>query len=146
MIADAPYFSSRHLSHHEEITTPHLAAADHDDDVPCEVMLRLEHTKAMKQSKPDVYTISQNAKLVLLERLRHEITSKMIGDGVKKRKRKRGTAMTTCGGGVDDSNKCARGDGMASDVANKSDGAVDTNLSTRRFAKTIVRSRLIVGK
>ena len=100
----------------------------------------------MKQSKPDVYTISQNAKLVLLERLRQEITSKLIDDGVKKRKRKRGTAMTTCGGDVDDSNKGARGDIMASDVANESDGAVDTNLSSRRFAKTIVRSRLIVGK
>ncbi len=99
----------------------------------------------MKQPKPDVYTISQNAKLVLLERLRQEITSKVIEDGVKQRKRKRGVAVTTCGVGVDDS-KGARGDSMSSDVANESDGAADANLSSRRFAKSIVRSRLIVGK
>ena len=102
--------------------------------------------KAMKQSKPDVYTISQNAKLVLLERLRQEIISKVIDDGVKKRKRKRLTAMTTCSGGVDDSNIGAHGDSMASDDANESDGAADANLSSKRFVKSIVRSRLIVGK
>ncbi len=90
-----------------------------------------------------LYSISQNAKLVLLERVKQEITSKVIVvDIAKKRKRKRETTTTTtttCGG-----------DGTQKEItstANTNDnGAPDACPLSDTFAKTIIRSRLIVGE
>jgi hypothetical protein len=94
--------------------------------------------RVMIQTKPSVYSISQNAKLVLLERLKQELTSKVVVvDIAQKRKRKRVT--TTCGG--DDTLK------ENTSTANTNDnGASDASPLSDTVAKSIIRSRLIVGE
>ena len=91
----------------------------------------------MIQTRPNVYSISQNAKLVLLERLKQEITSKVIiVDVAKKRKRKRGT--TTCG---DDKQM-----EITSTVNTNDNREPGTSTLSDTVAKSIIRSRLIVGE
>lgn len=100
----------------------------------------------MKQSNPNVYLISQDAKLDLFERLKQEIASKVIDDVAKNRKRKRG--KTTNGGsgvGVGDGGDDDAQEGMASASA-AADGVSDSSPSSESVAKCIVRSRLIVGE
>ncbi|KAL7444788.1 hypothetical protein ACHAXH_006549, partial [Discostella pseudostelligera] len=95
----------------------------------------------MKQTNPNVYPISQDAKMVLLERLKQEISSKVIVDATKNRKRKRGKT-TNGGSSVGDGDDAQDGVACASAAA---DGASDSSPSSKSFATTIVRSRLIVG-
>jgi hypothetical protein len=96
----------------------------------------------MKQTNPNVYPISQDAKMVLLERLKQEISSKVIVDATKNRKRKRGKT-TNGGSSVGDGDDAQDGVACASAAA---DGASDSSPSSKSFATTIVRSRLIVGE
>ncbi len=98
----------------------------------------------MKQSNPNVYLISQDAKLDLFERLKQEIASKVIDDVAKNRKRKRGTT-TNGGSGDGDGGDDDAQEGMASASA-AADGVSDSSPSSESVAKCIVRSRLIVGE
>lgn len=129
-----------HLDSHATCNSGKLKMAASRQNFPygCICVHFLFHSQKfmMKQtSNPNnVYPISQNAKLVLLERLKQEITSKIV-DVAKKRKRKRASASI---GGGDEK--------IITSDASTDDGTLDATPPSKSIAQSIVRSRLIVGE